>query len=103
MMIIMIYQENIVKLLMKYVKHTYISCTLRSLNKERFREGCRRKLYLVCTKKETEGTQLTGAQSRHSSLPKIYIFQSPSKQNTTNIIRYNRPQANSNHKKEEYY
>ena len=56
MMIMMIYQENIVKLLMKYVKQTYISCTLRSLNKERFREGCGRKLYLVCTKKETERT-----------------------------------------------
>ena len=56
MIIMMIYQENIVKLLMKYVKQTYISCTLRSLNKERFREACGRKLYLVCTKKETERT-----------------------------------------------
>lgn len=54
MMIMMIYLEKFVKLSMKYVKQTYISCTLRSLTKERFHEACGRKLYLVCTRKETE-------------------------------------------------
>ena len=51
--VMMVYLRNFIKLLMKYLKQTYISCTLKFSNQERCREACSRQLYPVCTKKET--------------------------------------------------
>lgn len=48
--------RNFIKLLIKYLKQTYVSSTLKFANWERCREACDRHVYPVCAKKETERT-----------------------------------------------
>ena len=73
----MVYLPNCIKLLMKYLKQTYISCTLKFPNQERCQEACGSQLYPVCTKRlYKNGDRRAGTQSRYSTMTIKYIQKS---------------------------